>query len=52
MAHKYYDKNEREIIKATKEFAKNNEFYFDEIVESMIINAMRELKLRLSKKRK
>ena len=38
-----YKKIEKEIIKETKEFAKIHNIHYDEITESMIINAMREL---------
>jgi hypothetical protein len=41
---------EKEILDATKEFAKNNNIQYDDIIESMIRNAMREYKLRLSDK--
>lgn len=38
-----YKKTEKEIIKATKEFATINNIHYDELTESMILNAMREL---------
>jgi len=38
-----YKKIEKEIIEETKEFAKIHNIHYDEIIESMIINAMREL---------
>ena len=41
------EKIEKEIIDATKEFAKNYKIHYDEMTESMILNAMREYKLRL-----
>ena len=38
-----YKKTETEIIEATKEFAIINNIHYDELTESMILNAMREL---------
>ena len=38
-----YKKTETEIIKATKGFATINNIHYDELTESMILNAMREL---------
>lgn len=38
-----YKKTENEIIEATKEFATINNIHYDELTESMILNAMREL---------
>jgi hypothetical protein len=38
-----YKKTETEIIEATKEFATINNIHYDELTESMILNAMREL---------
>lgn len=41
------DKIEKEIMKETKNFAKNNKIHFDGFTETMILNAMREYKSRL-----
>tara|TARA_R110000796_G_scaffold89791_1_gene193428 strand:+ start:257 stop:517 length:261 start_codon:yes stop_codon:yes gene_type:complete len=38
-----YKKTETEIIEATKDFATINNIHYDELTESMILNAMREL---------
>lgn len=38
-----YKKTETEIVEATKEFATINNIHYDELTESMILNAMREL---------
>jgi len=38
-----YKKIEKEIIKETKEFAKIHNIHYDNLTESMILNAMREL---------
>lgn len=38
-----YNEIEKEVIEATKEFAAHNEIHYDEMTESMIQNAMREL---------
>ena len=38
-----YKKTEKEIIEATKEFATLHNIHYDELTESMIVNAMREL---------
>ena len=38
-----YQKTENEIIEATKEFATINNIHYDELTESMITNAVREL---------
>ena len=38
-----YKKTETEIIEATKEFATINNIHYDELTESMLLNAMREL---------
>ena len=35
---------EKNILKETKAFAKANNIYYDEITESIILNAMREIK--------
>jgi len=36
-------KDEKKIIKSTKEFAKANNIHFDSMTENMILNAMREI---------
>ena len=38
-----YKNTEKEIIKATKEFARINDIHYDELTESMVLNALREL---------
>ncbi len=38
---------ESEIIRATKEFALNNDVRYDSMIESMVLNAMREYKIKL-----
>ena len=38
-----YKEAEKEIIKETKEFAKIHNLYYDKSIESMIVNAMREV---------
>ena len=41
-----YKKIEADIIEATKEFAMSNNIHYDSLIESMILNAMRELNKR------
>lgn len=43
-----YKNTETHIIEATKEFAIINNIHYDELTESMILNAMRELKKYLT----
>jgi hypothetical protein len=38
-----YKKVEKEIVKATHDFAKSNNVYYDVMTENMILNALREL---------
>jgi len=38
-------KKEKEIINTTKEFSETNNIHYDELTESMILNAMREVSM-------
>ena len=46
-----YKKIEKAIIKETKEFAKIHNIHYDNLTESMIINAMRELIDKITEKK-
>lgn len=47
----YLDDLEKEIIDSTKMFAINNKIHFDELTETMILNAIREYKKKYSKEK-